>query len=125
VGGGGLGYQFNDWFRSDVRIDYSGSYNLDWPYFGHLSSVSALGNVYLDVPTGTLITPYVGAGAGYTWAKIDGDKDNAFTFDLTGGAAFDVSDNMKLDLGFRYVNVNAEGGNLNEYQGLAGVRFGF
>jgi opacity protein-like surface antigen len=124
VGGGGIGYQFNDWLRSDVTVDYAGSYSVGWLHGGKLSTVSGLANVYLDIPTGTSFTPYVGAGAGMTWVNND-ENDSGFAFDLTGGFAVGLTDNVTLDIGYRYVNTNAEGSNMQQHEGLAGVRFGF
>ena len=54
-----------------------------------------------------------------------GENDSAFAFDLTGGLAIDISENLKLDFGYRYVNTNADGSNLEQHEGLAGIRFGF
>lgn len=122
VGGGGVGYQFNDWFRSDVTATYGGSYNIGWWYGGNVSTVTGLANVYLDIPTGGALTPYVGGGAGMTWVKKD---DSGFAFDLTGGLAIDLTDSFKLDFGYRYVNTNAEGSNIGQHEGLAGIRYGF
>lgn len=124
VGGGGIGYQFNDWLRSDVTATYGGSYSVGWLHGGQLSTVSGLANVYLDIPTGGSFTPYVGAGAGMTWVDND-ENDSGFAFDLTGGFAIDLTGSLKLDLGYRYVNTNAEGSNMEQHEGLAGVRFGF
>jgi len=124
VGGGGVGYQFNDWFRSDVTVNYGGSYIIGWWYGGSMSAISGLANVYLDVPTGSAFTPYVGGGAGMTWVDR-GESESAFAFDLTGGFAIDVSESFTLDIGYRNVNTNAEGTNLQQHEGLAGVRYGF
>ena len=124
VGGGGVGYQFNDWLRSDVTVDYGGSYDVGWLHGGKLSTVSGLANLYLDIPTGSSLTPYVGAGAGMTWVNND-ENDSGFAFDLTGGLAIDLTDSLTLDLGYRYVNTNAEGANMEQHEGLAGVRYGF
>jgi len=121
VGGGGVGYQFGDWIRADIQVDWSGNYsNLDY-WYGFSSFTTVLGNVYLDIPTGTFITPYVGGGAGSTFAG----GDNGFTYDFTGGAAFEITDRMAIDIGYRYINISAEHNGITGHQGLAGVRFGF
>jgi opacity protein-like surface antigen len=124
VGGGGVGYQFSEWFRSDVTVTYAGQYNVGWEHGGRLSAVNGLANVYLDIPTGSSFTPYVGGGAGMTWVDQNGN-DSGFAFDLTGGFAVDLSDSFALDIGYRYVNTNAEGSNLQQHEGLAGIRYGF
>lgn len=121
VGGGGVGYQFGDWIRADVVVDWSGKYsNLNY-WYGFSSFTTVLGNAYLDIPTGTFITPYVGGGVGSTFAG----GDNGFTYDFTGGAAFEITDNMAIDIGYRYINIAADHDGITGHQGLAGVRFGF
>ena len=52
--GGGVGYRFNENLRADARIDYAGIGN------EHHDFGSVLGNVYFDIPTGPVITPYRG-----------------------------------------------------------------
>lgn len=43
-----------------------------------LSRTTALFNLLYDIPTGTRFTPYVGAGAGFTWRRIRRDySENA------------------------------------------------
>jgi opacity protein-like surface antigen len=124
VGGGGFGYQFSEWFRSDVTATYAGTYDIGWWNGGSMSTISGLANVYLDIPTGSAFTPYLGGGAGVSWVDR-GESESAFAFDLTGGLAIDISEKFTLDFGYRYVNTNAEGTNLEQHEGLAGVRFGF
>ena len=64
--GGGVGYQFNDNLRTDIRGDWAGIGNDD------TSFTTVLGNVYFDIPTETIMTPYLGAGLGYGWAEYRG-----------------------------------------------------
>ena len=81
AGGVGVGYQFTDYLRSDLRVDYAGVYT-NGP---DMSVTTALGNLYFDIPTGTVITPYLGAGAGYGWAPVDGGPDkDGFAYSLHG-----------------------------------------
>jgi opacity protein-like surface antigen len=121
VGGGGIGYQFGDWFRADVTADYSGSYSFLSYWYGFSSFTTVLGNAYLDIPTGTFVTPYVGGGAGAAFAG----GDSGFAYDFTGGLAFEISDGMAVDIGYRYININADPDDITAHQGLAGIRFGF
>jgi opacity protein-like surface antigen len=80
----GGGYQFNDYFRSDLTLDYfkadfDGKSMQNKPCsqfqpgkkcaYGHTDSLAALGllaNAYVDLGTVWGFTPYVGAGAGFT-----------------------------------------------------------
>jgi opacity protein-like surface antigen len=122
VGGVGLGYQFNDYLRSDLRVDYAGAYSKG----PDMSVTSALGNLYFDIPTGTVITPYLGAGAGYAWAPVDGGPDkDGFAYALMAGASFDLSDNLDLDIGYRFRSVMADGSDPYEHQILTGLRYKF
>jgi hypothetical protein len=63
--GGGVGYQYNEYLRADLRADWAGNFNKG----ASDTAVSTVtGNMYLDIPTGSMITPYLGAGLGYGWA---------------------------------------------------------
>jgi len=94
---------------------------------------SALANAYVDLGTVIGFTPYVGAGIGYTYLSWDdfesrnlcggvacagnagtshpGESDWRFTYALMAGVAYDISPRMKLDLSYRYTNV--DGGNMH------------
>src|SRR5690606_15452208 len=94
--GGGVGYHFNDWLRFDATLD-AGKLGCD----GSTSSIDAcpggpagttcrsedsakafawsgLLNGYVDIATIAGFTPYVGAGAGYTYLRWDGLDSNYF-----------------------------------------------
>lgn len=100
-------------------------------YSGHYSSTVALVNVYGDLGTWNKITPYVGVGVGAAYNRMTGFTDSsigsftnaglttvtptsgvlgdkgkfAFAWALMAGASYDISDNAKLDLGYRYINL--------------------
>ena len=68
-------------------------------------------NGYYDFPTGSAITPYLGAGIGYADADITfnpsgidivDDSDSTFAYQLTAGAEFAVSDSFDLFGQLRY-----------------------
>lgn len=85
-----------------------------------------MANGYADLGTYAGFTPYVGAGAGMTlvnWANLQkqnicqgalcpvtnagttsysGESDWRFTWQVMAGMAYDVTQNLKLDLGYRY-----------------------
>jgi opacity protein-like surface antigen len=85
-----------------------------------------MANAYADLGTYAKFTPYVGAGAGFSlvnWSNLDkqrycqgalcpatnagtasygGQSDWRFTWQLMAGIAYDVTKNLKLDLGYRY-----------------------
>ncbi|MEQ8295020.1 MAG: porin family protein [Nitratireductor sp.] len=100
------------------------------------NGMSLMANGYVDLGTYAGFTPYAGAGVGYTylrWADLDndtycvdgaaacpppqaylsstthpGEKSWRFTYALMAGMAYDISDVLKLDVGYRYSKI--EGG---------------
>ena len=147
--GAGVGYQFNSWLRADVTGEYRvsskfkaiGSYTEFCPggrcfdvYDGNHSAVVLMANGYIDLGTYVRVTPYVGAGVGYSylsWGGLDstnycvdgvgpcpapggaissadhgGEKDWRFTYAFMAGAAYDLTKNLKLDLGYKYRHID-------------------
>lgn len=147
----GVGYSFTDLLRADVTVDrftssFSGSTSFSAPCPGgpagtacrsddasELTGYSVMLNGYVDLGTVVGFTPYVGAGAGYTYAHWDdlesrtfcvdgatgcagtgsagtitraGESDWRFTYALMAGVTYDMSDNMKLDVGYRYRRID-------------------
>ena len=102
-------------------------------YRGQLSIGLFLANAYLDLGTWYGITPYVGAGVGVASWSMGSVVDNSlqsqspvngqpstngggfsqasagtnFAWDLTGGVAYNISQNLKLDVSYRYVNMGS------------------
>ena len=154
--GGGFGYRFTDYFRADAtidgfRADFDGSTSsanpcLDDPVLGtscrstngsEVSAVSVMANGYVDLGTYVGITPYAGAGIGYSylsWSDLNdttycvggvppcagvgsvggsthaGEDGWRFTYALMAGVAYDISRNLKLDVGYKYRSI--DGGNM-------------
>ena len=82
--GVGVGYQFNNWFRADVTGEYRGKTafrGLDiYPggtndYYGTKSEWLFLANAYIDLGTWWCVTPFVGAGIGYSRNTMDNFRD--------------------------------------------------
>lgn len=115
--GGGVGYQFNDNLRTDVRGDWAGLGD------DASSFTTVLGNVYFDIPTETIMTPYLGAGLGYGWAETDSDDDDGVAFGLMAGVEVNLTDNLSADVGYRYRQILSE--EVYDHQALAGLRFSF
>lgn len=92
---------------------------------------TAMANAYVDLPRVGPLTPYLGAGIGAAYVKYDtwktseicptctlqSDKDGfdswRFAMALMAGVSYDLTDQLKLDLGYRYLRVN--GGNAYGY----------
>lgn len=122
--GAGVGYQYNTYLRTDLRIDYSGGYSVGGG--AELDALTALANFYLDVPVSEQLTPYVGVGAGYGWADVDpGSDDSGFSYALMAGAGFDMTRTLMLDVGYRYREIDISGPNVADHSFLAGFRFTF
>lgn len=97
-----------------------------------LRGIEVLGNVYADLGTYSGITPYLGGGLGATHVQWDTMKsqpyciagaaacnataspavnnsglDNwRFTYAIAAGMSYDITNTMKLDLGYRYTKVS-------------------
>ncbi|MDP2619078.1 MAG: outer membrane beta-barrel protein [Hyphomicrobiales bacterium] len=126
--GGGIGYRFNSWFRTDLTFDYR-----TFDFTGNTPCLPACGlsvetydletwtimaNVYADLGTWHGVTPYVGAGIGaaYHWLhNIVGVNPGpvitvvpdgggwAFAAALMAGASVAVTERTLIDAGYRYI----------------------
>jgi opacity protein-like surface antigen len=131
--GGGVGYEFNNWlrfegtaeYRSKARVYAFGHYTfgggtfLD-TYEGNLSSWVFLANAFVDLGTWQCFTPFVGAGIGGAYTTLSDFTDINpsaagfgigrnpsewnFAWALYAGVAYNVSQNFKIDLTYRYLN---------------------
>jgi opacity protein-like surface antigen len=150
--GGGFGYRFTDYFRADAtvdgfRADFNGSTASDETCAlpdddttcrsensSEVSAISVMANGYVDLGTYVGITPYVGAGLGYSfvsWSDLNdttfcvdgadpcvppgaavdstthgGEDGWRFTYALMAGFAYDLSNNFKLDVGYKYRSID-------------------
>jgi opacity protein-like surface antigen len=98
-------------------------------YRANLSSYVTMVNGYADLGTWSGITPYVGAGVGFAYNRLSGFTDTGYAYNsvtinpatpvggyaddagkwnfawsLMAGLSFDVTQNLKLDLGYRYLD---------------------
>ncbi|WP_275784857.1 outer membrane protein [Pararhizobium gei] len=85
VGGVGVGYQINNYLRTDVTLDYLGKTDFEGSTTGScgvafsctsrdvatLTAWSLMANAYVDIGTYGSFTPYVGAGIGGTQVRWD------------------------------------------------------
>ena len=125
VGGGGIGYQYNDMFRTDLTVDWAGDYEI--APGAEISTTTILGNAYLDFANDTMFTPYVGAGVGYGWVNGSGtaaDKDG-LALGLRAGVAVDLTNNLAVDVGYRFRDIMTSGADTMEHQATVGLRVKF
>lgn len=152
-GGVGFGYIFNRWLRADLTAeisngDFTGStataaaagvncgvgvgFGCASTDTSSFKAYSLMANAYVDLGTFKYITPYVGAGVGFTSLRWDGLNSTIicsdpvpancvgstpstvtrpgldswrFTYAFMAGGSYQISKNTKLDVGYRYRNI--------------------
>ena len=140
--GVGGGYKVNNWFRTDLILDYRSrvhtaglgapgpcviATSTDTCFFDTtIQRWDLLANGYLDLGTWDGFTPYLGAGAGVTWARIwqsdnfaigknffDLRQSNThyrFAWAAMAGIAIAMTDHAQLDVGYRFLDLGPIGG---------------
>jgi opacity protein-like surface antigen len=132
--GVGGGYKVNNWFRTDLILDYrsrvrtagtgapgpcaiatgSGACFFDTT----IQRWDLLANGYLDLGTWDGFTPYIGAGAGTDWARIwqsngfstASNTHYRFAWAAMAGIAIAMTDHAQLDVGYRFLDLGPIGG---------------
>lgn len=69
-----------------------------------MRELSAMGNLWLDLPLGP-ITPYAGGGVGVAGFEINGEGKAKFAWQLGAGAALKLSDAIELTADYRHRQV--------------------
>jgi opacity protein-like surface antigen len=126
VFGGGVGYRFNENVRTDLTISYRPGYSLKFNdtvdpihYKGKVKSLVGLANVYYDVATYGVVTPYVTAGMGIArntlknitantqggFTSFNGASKNNFAWTIGAGASTSLGNGFAFDLGYRFINL--------------------
>ena len=136
--GVGVGYRFNNWLRFDVTGEYRGAGSIGTndivfnpfindnqtnTYKANLTSLVTLFNGYIDLGTWNCLTPYIGAGIGFTQNRISGLTDQGsvagfptlgyassgnktdLAWALMAGVGYEVNKNLTLEFGYRYLNL--------------------
>ena len=103
-----LGNEF-DAFRLEGELEYRTADMDSFEGFavnGDIKTLSFLVNGYYDMVTQSAITPFIGVGIGFARheSTLEGDEedDTVIAYQVSAGAAFDVSDAVKFDLYYRY-----------------------
>jgi opacity protein-like surface antigen len=73
---------------------------------GRLRSLSAMANIWLDIPAGETFVPYVGGGVGIGGYEMDGEGKTAFAWQLGAGAAFNLSPSAAITIDFRHRQIS-------------------
>jgi opacity protein-like surface antigen len=127
--GGGIGFKAK-WFRSDVTLEGSRAHFLantaaaTPDVSARITNVTTLLNAYFDLGTWSRVTPYVGAGAGFSFLKATAVdiaspvtiNSNPHSYDFawaaTAGLSYAVTRNFLIDTGYRYLHVGSPQSNL-------------
>lgn len=148
--GGGVGYQFNSWFRTDLTAEYRGKANFHGleivnsgglatdEYYGSKSEWLVLANAYADLGTWWCVTPFVGVGVGTSRNTISNFMDintpNAgvaygrntsqwqFAYAAYAGLSYKVNNSFTVELAYRYLNMgDGLTGDLQTYTGVNAI----
>jgi opacity protein-like surface antigen len=134
----GAGYKFNSWLRADVTGEYRSRANfhgqqLAYPvgggvvnpdtYTASKSEWLGMVNAYLDLGTWYGITPFVGAGIGFSRNTIHDFTDSSVVFNsvafgrtrsktnfawaLHAGLSYQVTPGFAVELAYRYLNMGS------------------
>lgn len=148
--GAGVGYQINNYFRTDLTFDYWAKSDFRGSTSGVCGGIPCtstdvaayqalliLANAYVDLGTYHGFTPYVGAGigGGYVWWDDlrnttggityihRGGKGWRFAWALMAGASYCMTRNLELDVGYRYTRVH--GGRMFDFEATSVTGPGF
>ena len=111
--GGGIGYEWNSWFRTDFTAEYrtkagfratgrffefcAGGFSCFDVTDGNVQSSVFMANAYIDLGTWWCLTPYVGAGFGTAYNRITGVQDLGLNPVGAPGFGFTTNDSAKWD----------------------------
>jgi opacity protein-like surface antigen len=146
-----VGAHINEWLRGELEV--SGNWHdvdgddtvIGTTVEGDVDAIFALANLWIDLPVGDVLRPYVGGGIGFGrlnaeldttgGSEVVDDSDWGFAYQLGAGVAFDFAENIAFDVGYRFKGIaNADlettGGSEGEvdyhsHNIIAGVRIGF
>jgi opacity protein-like surface antigen len=127
--GGGGGYKFNNWFRTDIVFDWRDPLTASdsgTSTYAYGSRWDALANGYVDLGNWNGFAPYVGAGVGVAWGEAkfytrdptispctQGGTVTCFekntpmnlAWALMAGVAYEIFPHAFIDVGYRYLNL--------------------
>jgi opacity protein-like surface antigen len=133
--GVGIGYEFTDYLRGDLMVEYRGNSDfdaLDWvdssvtglttnEYTAKKNEWLVMANAYADLGTYYNVTPYIGAGIGASYNTISHFRDVNiitgggayaeeesewnFAWALHAGLGIAATDRLTVDLGYSFVSL--------------------
>ena len=144
----GIGFAFNEWLRLDLTGEYRGKAEFQGldiinatytdEYRAKKSEWLFLANAYIDLGTWWCVTPFVGAGAGFSRVTIgsfldvntpnhgvafaDTASQWNFAWALHAGLAVQATPNWTVELAYRYVSLgDGITGDIITYTGVNAV----
>jgi opacity protein-like surface antigen len=85
------------------------------PVEGDLLQIPIFGNVILQYPTSIHLTPYIGAGGGGSYIRldlddVDGDAGDDFfaAYQFFGGVRYEIDEGMSVGLSYKYMYLFSE-----------------
>ncbi len=96
--------------RGEIEYDYLEKFkNTESDDTIWMRSHTILANAYLDFKTMSAFTPYISAGAGYQFNHLSAEiykktsTPHAFAWQIGGGVAYNITNALSVDLGYRYL----------------------
>lgn len=96
--------------RGEIEYDYLEKFkNTEMDDTLWMRSHTILANAYLDFKTLSAFTPYISAGAGYQFNHLSYEiykktsTPHAFAWQIGGGVAYNITNALSVDLGYRYL----------------------
>lgn len=153
VYGGGIGYRFTPWFRTDATFDYRNDFHDSGAGGARFRNWSAMLNGYVDVnvPFIRPLIPFIGAGAGISQnkvsgttvtvggtqvARITGSSKDQFAWQAMAGVSYYFTPATALEVSYRYFHGGAaesgtatgfptHSGDFDTHEVMAYLRIGF
>jgi opacity protein-like surface antigen len=116
------GYNFCHYFGVELNtgfiwnsLDSLNTASGSIPVEGDLLQIPIFGNVILKYPTPIRLTPFVGAGGGGSYIRLDVDDgdseagDDFFAaYQFFGGIRYEIDDGMSIGLTYKYMHLFSE-----------------
>lgn len=121
--GVGLGYKWNNFLRTELDYTFRGvaSYkeqDYGFSYKEDMYTNALTGQLYVDIPTQTPVTPFVNVGGGVAFSNYEAklnvdmldyeekykDNDTTFTWNAGAGVNVKVTDRISVDAMYKYVD---------------------
>lgn len=127
---GGIGYRMN-YIRSELELAYGEtSYDsvdamgISFPIEGDVEIFQGSIGVYMDIPTGMVVTPYLGGGGGFSnvdvasftidGTRFEGASDTYWQAFVEGGLSLALTDQLEVVPSYRFNWVFNGGGGFDD-----------